>query len=802
MTEPTYPNHQFERSPQLFGSNPPASDSWQRQTGVDPHHARPAILLALTQVLSPVGIKFKFWIDPDPDLRTDETLVQSEQTLIQSPDLWSEPLADRLWVQCHVHDSWDARIVAEPLARALRRLELRSFQAAIVEFGQAATADWRLTIDLAPPIVLLQHWARWGDVQTIAKLVNIALAPSGIRANTVLTNFSLQIDCLPIDPAAAPDRDLVLKTIAPLLIALSPQGIRSTTIRGIERVGSSESSVWTTNLRLPAFTDHRFEPPALMMAASGDRAALKFILERLLNPDLERCLAVGIVSISFRYHHQLLHIMSEAVICPSHSQVATTVIATLRQLAIPTINGVRVYGRGSGQLLPLWADGAQLIEHKQFLLAPAAPVTPERAKIDWTQKLREYLIGTGIWKPQLVMQSADRLVYHRRFRWQPPLLWLVCGLGLTVVGDLTLRTVLEKQSVAPTLETAERLSFNNPLLEQQLAQFQRRCIKNGVPDVLIVGSSRALRGVDPVELQRSLHKRGYRTPKIYNFSINGATAQIIDLILRQLLTPQQLPKLVIWADGARAFNSGRTDRTYDTIVASDRYQHMVLMSGVEERRSSLFQVQSSVKNTYQAIDSRIDREFARVSPAYSHRDLLKTWLQSQVNDVSQALDLNQGAIANSTVASDEPKLDLNGFMAFDVRFDPKTYYDRYARVRGDSDGDYVNFQLSGSQSRALQQVTNLLAEHQIPLIFVNTPLSDIYLDRFRRQHERTFRKYMQQLMTDRQLTFIDLDNLFSKQYQLFSDPSHLNQFGAIAVSRTLAQSPLISWQKLSDRLAK
>jgi hypothetical protein len=89
-----------------------------------------------------------------------------------------------------------------------------------------------------------------------------------------------------------------------------------------------------------------------------------------------------------------------------------------------------------------------------------------------------------------------------------------------------------------------------------------------------------------------------------------------------------------------------------------------------------------------------------------------------------------------------------------------------------------------------------LTAHQIPLVFVNVPLSDIYLDKFRRQHEIVFKQYMQTLMDSHQLTFVDMDGLLNNQYDRFSDPSHLNQFGAIEVSRYLARIEEIPWQVL------
>ncbi len=783
-------------------------EHWQPDTGFDPQTQR-SILLVLMQVLAPLGIKFKFSIERHPSARADDMFVPGESTVLQTPDWLCPPLEYRLWVQCHSYNSQTHyQLIAEPLATALRQLDLQIFQAAIVECWPASTpigtadSDWRLKIDLAPPTVLLKNWARWGDVQAIVELLNLALAPSNIGARATLKNYDLQIRCVAHAPLApAPERQFVLNAIAPLLIALSPQGIRTASIEGSQPAQTAPA--WRERIVLPAADDPHFEIPALMLAARGERTALKFVLERLLNPELERCLTAGFISLSLTYRQQLLHVMSEAVTCPLRSHVATTVIKVLQQLAIAGIGGVRVYGRSAGQSLPIWTDGIdfrapQLILPPAPSAPPAPPVEPVVPIVELKRGLGDTLAGTGIWTHKLVMTSPDRLVYHRRFQWGRSLALMLCGLGLTVGADYAIRFALHtKQIATQPADTGSQLSFNNPLLEQQFRQYQLRCDRDGAPDILIVGSSRALRGVDPAVLQSRLGKRGDRPVTIYNFGINGATAQVVDLVLRQILTPQQLPKLVIWADGARAFNSGRTDRTYETIVASERYQHLISLAGKQERESSILQVQSSVKNTYQAIDGWFDAEFAQRSHAYNRRELLKTWLQSQVNKASQALESSKH-IDNSTIASDGG-VDLNGFLAIDVRFDPTTYYDRYARVSGDSDGDYLNFQLTGDQEQAFQQVTKLLAQRQIPLIFVNTPLSDIYLDKVRRQHEATFRDYLHKSMAAGQLTFIDLSKSFTKRYELFSDPSHLNQFGAIAVSRYLARPTVLPWQKLLDR---
>jgi hypothetical protein len=48
-------------------------------------------------------------------------------------------------------------------------------------------------------------------------------------------------------------------------------------------------------------------------------------------------------------------------------------------------------------------------------------------------------------------------------------------------------------------------------------------------------------------------------------------------------------------------------------------------------------------------------------------------------------------------------------------------------------------------------------------------------------------------MDSQRLTFIDMDGILDRQYDRFSDPSHLNQIGANDVSKYLAQSASVRW---------
>jgi len=274
-------------------------------------------------------------------------------------------------------------------------------------------------------------------------------------------------------------------------------------------------------------------------------------------------------------------------------------------------------------------------------------------------------------------------------------------------------------------------SFNSQRLDEQLQLYAAHLRQYGVPDVLIVGSSRSLQGVDPGVLQQALVAQGYPELRIYNFGINGATARVIDLLLQRILTPEQLPRLILWADGSRAFNSGRADVTYNGIVASDGYK------------------------------------------------MLETGVQP---------------IAGQAVSPIVTDLQPTGFLAVSTRFDPATYYRQHPRVAGRYDTNYIPFRLEGEQTAATIALAEFAQAQQITLVFVNLPLSRDYLDSTRQQYEQQFRRHMQQLAAREEFIFRDLSQRWQTQNGYFADPSHLNQYGAEAVSRQLAIDPAIPWQ--------
>jgi hypothetical protein len=288
-------------------------------------------------------------------------------------------------------------------------------------------------------------------------------------------------------------------------------------------------------------------------------------------------------------------------------------------------------------------------------------------------------------------------------------------------------------------------SFNNQLLDQKLALYQQRLLKSGPPDVLILGSSRALRGIDPVALQDALAAQGYRNVEVFNFGINGATAQVVDLLIRRVLAPEQLPKLIIWADGARAFNSSRVDATYEAITSSKAYQQIqagtfsnsvnVKQRDGNRRSGEASQPTRSADETpqplaavnaaYRSIGQWIDRSLSNVSLTYRQRDQLKSLLQEEYVTFLERTQLPQDPTLIDSLKSStgQESIDIDGFLPLTVRFNPASYYKQHPRVAGDYDNDYESFQLDGKQDIALGSLLQYAQSQNMGIVFINLPLT-------------------------------------------------------------------------------
>ena len=75
------------------------------------------------------------------------------------------------------------------------------------------------------------------------------------------------------------------------------------------------------------------------------------------------------------------------------------------------------------------------------------------------------------------------------------------------------------------------------------------------------------------------------------------------------------------------------------------------------------------------------------------------------------------------------------------------------------------------------------------------PLTAEYLDPARTKYEQEFEKYMLDLASLPNFVYRDLTQAWPKANDYFSDPSHLNRYGAYEVSKKLAKDPMIPWSR-------
>ena len=322
------------------------------------------------------------------------------------------------------------------------------------------------------------------------------------------------------------------------------------------------------------------------------------------------------------------------------------------------------------------------------------------------------------------------------------------------------REYLANQAIAlQRVEESARLAIfpplGNPVLDEQLALYLSYIATFDNPDILIIGSSRALQGLNPQILQQRLAQQGYTDLKVYNFAVNGATAQVVSFILRYLLTPEQMPKMIVWAGGSRSFNSGRYDRTFAQILESPGF------AAVQAGDRPTFESETPLATTLDTVNTRA-----------SAREKTRTLAVSSINGY--------------------------GFLAVNDVFDPETYYQSFPRVPGAYDDAYLNFNLEGVQAVSTRAIATYARGNNIPLVFINLPLSDDYLDETRSGYEQQFQQFLQREGQNGGFTVVDLLNEWPGQNNFFADPSHLNRVGAAQVAIRVSEDDTIPWDVLDD----
>lgn len=684
-----------------------------------------------------------------------------------------------------------------------------------------------------PPLTL----ARRGDLEAIAFLLSRLLNPDldrqlatgGIRLKLLPKQDLLHIMC---DAAVCPPQNKVGRAIAKLLKSLRLPHINGVRIYG-RRAGQKRPQ-WSYGVDF-------VRRQRLVPEASPDFAATEALVgdlllrseEAILRPDLtpqelQRRWQQGWQQGWQRSRHGLQTLLVRSQLFSLTDETAAVAVGRSPSTDAPPSpqpRNVAIIWGTVGLLLMLQLDWVM----GQWLHASPPPSAADLKYLEDHSSL----LSTSPMAPLLNADDAPDAALNTPTLNTPTVEgWTEPEIDPTAFDDDTFTQAVEREGAPaaialadPTLESPLP-TFNSPQLDQKIALYYRHLEQYGAPDVLIVGSSRALRGVDPAVLEDELNQLGYRDVTVFNFGVNGATAQVVDLVVRRLLTAEQLPKVIIWADGARALNSGRSDRTYLGMAESEAYQQLTAgtlpipqietIGYTTDRPAAANRgaMGRSLQESYQAIDAWLSDRLADRSTVYEERDRVKYLFQRQfaawlprapippdpvVTTLPTDPSLMEDGMADPEAIASESLMDVRGFLPLAVEFNPATYYQQYARVSGSYDRDYEAFRLEGQQAVATQAVLDTAKAHNIPIVFVNMPLTDEYLDDVRLGYEQELRTYLVELsMNHPQLIFRDLGTIWLDQYTFFSDPSHLNHNGAKAIARRLAQDPMIPWTVMTE----
>jgi len=638
------------------------------------------------------------------------------------------------------------------------------------------------------------------------RLESASILPEGL-AGLKLSHTKQKGDCLYL---YSQDRETGSATKILEAIATSTQDLESSVLfaEGIRRL-KLHGNAWALGVDLPI--------------AQSAIIATEIIAALLNNFRQDPKLAQ--TKLKLLLQNSCLNLLCETRVAILQAEMALPMLDTLRTVdSAEYFQSVTVSNRVIGQKNPSWSFEIDLLAIGVKSANPELP-SLEESQDDNTeifdhedddqpthwQKLARFAIK------QLIIFSRDILQFKWLGQTSPKTLSLSTGLvsfaigiGATMAIDRTLyyyaqlneptkfviadpKINLQENLPEKGIISKPALNFNIALFNEKLALLDWQITnKQRSPEVLIVGSSRALRGIDPSILEKTLISKGYKDISVFNLGIDGATAKVVNLQITQILSRPQLPRLIIWADGLRAFNSGRTDLTYDEIAASTGYKQLQETLKNNGSNPEL----ASTNNTSDAkVSNPVTQAINTLFATSTKRPEIRASVVKSFDRNTHMLS-NSEALLASTMPSTATALDSKGFVAFDVTFEPNIYFQKFPQVPGDYDLDYRNFEPSGAQFDAFANVVDFCRRNNIELLVVNMPLHATYLDGIRTRYEATFNRRMEELALREGFTYLDISQAIQNQAELFSDPSHLNKQGAIAIAKMLAQNPKIHWQSL------
>lgn len=298
-------------------------------------------------------------------------------------------------------------------------------------------------------------------------------------------------------------------------------------------------------------------------------------------------------------------------------------------------------------------------------------------------------------------------------------------------------------------------------------------LEAGVPDVLVVGSSRARRGVLSPALSQALAAAN-RPSSVKNFALAGAEAEEVELVVRRIAEAKQHPKLIVWALSARELES-RDERPSS---------HVRYLWRPQDWRRARRDVGGQADRY---LPHAVRNEAARWSYIARYRFELREVLQESPRN------LTWQRLSRIIAPEREPSTPMQGGMPSIFRKSDRNEAKSVSRARVKR---YLGkaYREQGwpriYQAEHLQAAVRSAQSAGIPILLVEVPVHEMLERAMPRGTQQRFRKYLQEVEDRYQVPVVSVEELPERfEPEDFREQSHLNYRGAVKYTRAVA--PLV-----------
>jgi hypothetical protein len=280
-----------------------------------------------------------------------------------------------------------------------------------------------------------------------------------------------------------------------------------------------------------------------------------------------------------------------------------------------------------------------------------------------------------------------------------------------------------------------------------------------LPDVAIIGSSRAREGIDVPKFRSELSRAVGRRVSVINYGVSGARAYVLESITRRLLRAKHPPRLIIYGGAER-------DLGYDSTI----YDQAAIYWDFDDWRDEwTHRGRSVIDDLPTVIRNGIGRWYFTLR----YREQLRLKICHLFEEKKDYFTQLDGSL--TLWQRNNPKHSLARH--------PPTHAAMVAYARTVAEGSYPNRQ----ETQAIERLMQACQSAHVQLLIFQVPIPPISIQYMKPGVEAKYVADMTRLAQQTGAIFLSQDQLDLKLTDRdFRDPSHLNLSGADRVSAALA----------------